>query len=113
MRRLALLGLGLTLAGCQFAGNPLDGFHDFIADTHTIHPNPTQPVGSEETMRRITTQDAAIPALLPEPGNIWPGPLKPLPTLQELQNPNSQELLPPPNVPATAPPLVFPPAQTP
>jgi hypothetical protein len=113
MRRIGFLGiplgtLALALGGCQFVDNPLDGFGGFIGDTHTLALHPTQPTGSEETMQRVVSNDTKVTPLLADSGNVWPGPIKPLPTLQELQQPSTMEQMPPPEVPATAPPLVFP-----
>jgi hypothetical protein len=107
MRRVALLGLSCLLAGCQFAGNPFSGFGGFVQDTHTFRSNPNLPAGSDETMRRVQGQEAGVQPLLPEPGDIWPGPMKPIPTMQELQQQNFEQL-PPPQVPAAPPPPLFP-----
>jgi len=106
MRRSALLGLTLLLGGCQFAGSPFDGFGGFISDTHTFKSNPNLPVGSDETMRRVEDKDVSIEPLTPEAGDIWPGPMKEIPTMQDLQQQNMQEL-PAPNVPAVPPPMLF------
>ncbi len=108
MRRSALLGLALFLSGCQFAGNPFDGFGGFLGDTHGFKANPNLPAGSEETMQRVEGRDVTVEPLLPEPGNVWPGPMKPLPTMQELQQQQNTQPLPAPNVPAKPPPLLFP-----
>jgi hypothetical protein len=108
MRRIALLGLTILLPGCQFAGNPLDGFTGFIGDTHTFNENPNAPVAQSETEKRVRGEDVAIAPLLPEPGEVWPGPPPPIPTLQDVQKLNSNEMLPPPNIPAAPPPSVFP-----
>ncbi len=76
MRRSAIV-LPLLLAGC--------GFDDFFGNTHTFHATPNAPLGESETMlnaRGVITEEAP---LQPEPGNIWPGPIKPIPTLSELE----------------------------
>lgn len=107
MRRIALLGLPCLLAACQFAGNPFAGAGGFLYDTHTFHSNPNLPAGSDETMQRVEDKDVSIQPLLPEPGDIWPGPMQPIPTVQDLEQQN-MEPLPSPNVPATPPPMLFP-----
>ena len=107
MRRTALLGLTCLLAGCQFAGNPLDGGGTFLYNTHLFNPNPNLPAGQEETTQRVEGRDVTVPPLLPEPGDIWPGPMQPIPSAQELQQQNLQQL-PPPYVPAAPPPTLFP-----
>ncbi|MCL2428041.1 MAG: hypothetical protein FWD12_02265 [Alphaproteobacteria bacterium] len=78
MRRLALFGLVLLLAGCT-------GFDDFLGNTFTYGVNPNAPVGDSENMRRARGIDAAVQPLAPEPGNIWPGQVAPMPTLQDYQ----------------------------
>jgi hypothetical protein len=78
MRRIALLGLMLSLTGCA-------GFGDFIADTHTFQSNPNMPPGDSENMRRVSGADSTQQALTPEPGNIWPPPAGPMPTLMDLE----------------------------
>jgi hypothetical protein len=108
MRRIALLGLILLLPGCQFAGNPLDGFTDFVGDSHTWRDDPTAPVAQSENERRARGLDTTEQPLLPEPGDIWPGPPAPIPTMQDLQNLNNQEVLPPPNIPTGPLKPVFP-----
>lgn len=108
MRRIALLGLIVLLPGCQFAGNPLDGFTGFIGDTHTWHDYPTSPVAQSENEKRVRGVDMTVDPLLPEPGDVWPGPPAPIPTMQDLQNLNNQEVLPPPNIPSGPVQPVFP-----
>lgn len=78
MRPIALLGLTLTLtlplAGCgdTWWNPPFTGGY-----------NPHVPVIDSDNMRRVMGQDAPTTALAPEPGNVWPGPLPPSPTLQD------------------------------
>jgi len=108
MRRIALLGLTLLLPGCQFAGNPLDGSIGFIGDTHTWTDDPTAPMAQSENERRVRGYDTPEQTLLPEPGDVWPGPPAPIPTMQELQNLNNKEVLPPPNIPTGPLQPVFP-----
>jgi hypothetical protein len=78
MRRIALLGLLMSLTGCA-------GFGNFITDTHTFRSNPNMPAGDSENMRRVTGADSTQQALTPEPGNIWPPPAGPMPTLMDLE----------------------------
>jgi len=89
---LLLLPLLLVLAGCEgvdspgdVVGNPFSGFGGFISDTHTFRDNPNGPVGDADNMQRARGLEVQTPPLLPEPGNIWPGPLPPEPTLADLQ----------------------------
>jgi hypothetical protein len=78
MRRIALLGLLMSLTGCA-------GFGHFFADTQTFQSNPNMPPGDSENMRRVTGADSTQQALTPEPGNIWPPPAGPMPTLMDLE----------------------------
>lgn len=78
MRRFALFGLVLLLPGCT-------GFGDFVGDTFSYRTNPNAPIGNSENMRRARGLDAEIEPLVPEPGNIWPGPVQAMPTLQDLE----------------------------
>lgn len=90
MRRLAPLALLLVVSGCgQYAGNPFDGFPGFIADTHTIYRNPNRPVGDSDNMRRVLGQSATSEPLVPEPGNVWPGPIPPDLTLSDIEKQNN------------------------
>jgi len=79
MRRIALLGLFLLLTGCG------TDFGHFLSDTHTFRSNPNMPVGDAENLRRVSGEDATQQALTPEPGNIWPPPAGPMPTLMDLE----------------------------
>ena len=95
MRRFApvspvvILPLLLVLAGCDspanMFGDPTVGFGGFIADTHTFRTNPNAPDGDTENLQRVRGFEPETPALLPESGNIWPGPLPAEPTLADLQ----------------------------
>jgi hypothetical protein len=107
MRRTALLGLPLLLAGCSFVGNPLDGFGGFMSNTHTFQSNPNAPPGADETIQRVTGSPPAMPALRPEDGDVWPGPIKPIPSTQDLLRQGEMEQLPPPDVPRQPPPPLF------
>jgi hypothetical protein len=92
MRRIALLVLLLSLTGCS-------GFGKFIGDTHTFRSDPNMPPGDSENMRRVSGQDSTQQALTPEPGNIWPPPAGPMPTLMDLEKqspPTSQGAVPSP-----------------
>jgi len=123
MRRL-LLGLALLLPGCSIVGSPFDGFGKFIGDTHTPYRGQNQPAGGSINMLRVKGEAAPAEPLLPEPGNVWPGPPPPEPTLQDierqegLQNPvppgTEFPRLPPPRGSGSPPPPIgIPPASLP
>jgi hypothetical protein len=84
MRRFALLGLTLLLPACS-------GFSTFFYDTHWFG-DPNKPLGDSENMRRVRGQEVAVPPLLPEPGNVWPGPIPAQPTLEQLMREEKEEL---------------------
>jgi hypothetical protein len=76
MRRIALLSLALTLSSCGYKtwwNPPLTGGY-----------NPNQPIGDSENMQRVRGEEPAVARLTTEPGDIWPGPLPPAPTLKDL-----------------------------
>ena len=84
-----LLPLLFALAGCDSPDNmlatPRSGMGGFIADTHTFRTNPNAPDGDAENLQRVRGLEPETQPLLPEAGNIWPGPLPAEPTLADLQ----------------------------
>jgi hypothetical protein len=92
MRRIALLGLFLLLTGCG------TDFGKFLGDTHTFNSGPNMPPGDSENLRRVSGYDSTQQPLLPEPGNIWPPPAGPMPTLMDLEKQTDQNA---PAAPAT------------
>jgi hypothetical protein len=111
MRRI-LLGLTLLLPGCanNMFGSPFVGFGGFIADTHSISRNPNQPKGDSTNMQRVQGTEASTSPLLPEPGNVWPGPPPPEPTL-EAPSPYPGSSTPPGSVAPMQPPQTPPTSQ--
>ena len=91
MRRLALLGLCLGLAGCG-AASP--AHLPFVSGS-----DPYAPTGASETMARVQGHASTTEPLRPTPGNVWPGPIKAQPTLETLEQ-QQMEL---PNQPAPPP----------
>lgn len=86
MRRFALIGLPLLLAGCNsYVGSPYDGFGGFLGDVHSFKINPNKPMGDADNMRRVSGDVVETEPLMPEEGNIWPGPLPPPRSLSDLQ----------------------------
>ena len=77
MRRIAFVCLCLGLSGC--------GFNTWSDAPFTTGSNPNRPVGDSENMRRAMGEPTDSTPLTPEPGDIWPGPLAPPPTLQDLE----------------------------
>ena len=78
MRKAALLGVCVMMSGCA-------GFDKVLSDTHSFPgENPNAPAGSDLNMRRVQGQAAKDVPILPQGGNIWPGPPEPLPTLEDV-----------------------------
>ena len=85
---LALMALGLS--GCSGLGH-------FTEDTFTLPgANPNQPAGVSENIMRVQSRPVAETPVVPEPGNVWPGPPQPFPTLGEVEHEtqNGQVVLP-------------------
>jgi hypothetical protein len=114
MQRI-LLGLTLLLFGCDSAsnlvGNPLSGFGGYVADTHTVFRGPNQPAGNSQNMRRVMGEEPQSEPLLPEAGNVWPGPPPPAPTLEDIEKMQGTEF--PPLATPGIPPMPVPGSSTP
>jgi hypothetical protein len=95
MQRFTLLTLALILSGC--------GYKTWWNPPFTGGYNPNLPATDSENMRRVQGQEPAVPTLTTEPGDIWPGPLKPPPTLQDLEATGG--LTPQPEAPVPGSPL--------
>ena len=115
MRRPALLCCAIAtsgfLAGCTGTGVFLDHTFSFFGE------NPNAPAGNSEMFLRLRGEPVSIVPLVPETGDVWPGPQKPDPTLQELeqqqQAPGAAAAVGPedrrqPHAPGTAPAAVQP-----
>jgi hypothetical protein len=95
MQRIGLLTLALMLSGCGYKtwwNPPLTGGY-----------SPNLPVSDSENMQRVQGQEPSVPQLTTEPGDIWPGPLAPPPTLQDLEA--NGGLTPQPEAPVPGSPL--------
>ena len=94
MRRFATLGLALTLAGC--------GYHTWWNPPYTTGNLPYAPKGdSENLMRARGDSNVAVAPLNPQPGDVWPGPLPPTPTLQDLEQQGNLDMGPEQPVPGS------------
>jgi hypothetical protein len=76
MRHIILLSFLLALSGC--------GYKTWWNPSFSGGYNPNLPVGDSENMRRVQGEAPEVPQLTTEPGDIWPGPLQPPPTLKDL-----------------------------
>jgi len=77
MRRIALTCLCLALPGC--------GYSTWSDPPFSTGRNPNRPVGDSENMRRAMGEQIEANPLTPEPGDVWPGPIQPPPTLQDIE----------------------------
>ncbi len=81
MRRVLWLATALLLTGCSGSG-----FYGFLGDVHEVPgANPNLPPGASENTRKVEGDMSTPPPLLTEPGNIWPGPPPPQPSLADIE----------------------------
>jgi hypothetical protein len=95
MQRIALLTLALMLSSC--------GYQTWWNPPFSGGYNPNMPVSDSENIRRVEGLEPVVPPLTTEPGDIWPGPLAPPPTLQDLEA--NGGLTPQPEAPVPGSPL--------
>lgn len=76
MRRIALVSLTM-LSGC--------GYHTWWNPPFSSGYSPNTPVTTSVNMSRVKGRDVAVSPLTTQPGDIWPGPLPPPTTLQDLE----------------------------
>jgi hypothetical protein len=76
MRRIALISLTM-LGGC--------GYHTWWNPPFSTGYGPNTPVTTSVNMSRVKGRDVAVTPLTTQPGDIWPGPLPPPMTLQDLE----------------------------
>jgi len=77
MRRFALVSLTMMLGGC--------GYHTWWNPPFTTGYNPNLPNTDSINVSRVMGHGVAVTPLTSEPGDIWPGPLPPPKTLQDLE----------------------------
>ncbi len=76
--RLRLLALVLVLSGCASERH-------FAADTLWPFGNPNAPASNSETMQRALGQTPDVTPIAPQAGNVWPGPVRPVPTIADIE----------------------------
>lgn len=100
MRRTAPLFLLLGLSGCT-------GFGEFLNHAFSLPgENPNIPMADSENVRRVLGDSSEVKPLQPEPGNVWPGPPAPDPTLADIEShpvTEDQRGFPPTQVPGATP----------
>ncbi len=78
MRKSLAAGLLIVLSGCASERH-------FAA--HSLWPfgNPNAPATTSETAQRALGHDVSLAPLQPQGGDVWPGPVQPMPTLSQVQ----------------------------
>ena len=77
MRLASSLILILGLSGCGYN----TGWNALLTGGYDSH----RPVEESENMHRVLGDTFAAQTITTEPGDIWPGPLPPAPTLKDLE----------------------------
>ncbi len=77
MRRIALLSLTTLLTGCNH--------YPLLSAPFATGSNPNLPLTDSVNMSRVQGREVAVTPLKTEPGDIWPGPLPPPRSLQDLE----------------------------
>ncbi len=78
MRKILAGLMALCLSGCASERH-------FAYDSIWPFGNPNAPAASSETAQRALGHNPALPTLKPQAGDVWPGPVKPMPTLSQVQ----------------------------
>jgi hypothetical protein len=77
LRYLAVCGLVLLLSACASE-------RQFARDTWPFG-NPNAPPATSETAQRVLGKVAVVTPIPPQAGDVWPGPVQPMPTINEEQ----------------------------
>jgi hypothetical protein len=77
MRHVCALALILGLSGC--------GYNTWSSLPFMGGSDPNRPLGESENMNRVLGAVYTPRPITTEPGDIWPGPLPPAPTLKDLE----------------------------
>lgn len=78
MRKLVVVGLAVLLSGCVSERH-------FVLDNLLPFGNPNAPKAASETAQRALGHSPQLAVIQPQPGDVWPGPVEPMPTLSEIQ----------------------------
>lgn len=71
MRHYLTIGLILLLSGCASEG--------------LFGGNPNEPPVNSETAQRALGHQPVVTPIRPQAGDVWPGPVQPMPTLSEVE----------------------------
>ncbi len=104
LRMMAMIGLMICLTGCASERH-------FAADTLWPFGNPNAPPVMSESAERALGKTPDVTPIGPQAGDVWPGPVQPMPTLSDIQKNANLPLgqaftpsLPSPYPPGQAPP---------
>jgi hypothetical protein len=86
MRCIVIASLTMTLGGC--------GYNTWWEPPFSTGTNPNLPLTNSLNMTRVLGQGVAVTPLTTEPGDIWPGPLKPPKTLEDLERESPESMQP-------------------
>jgi hypothetical protein len=79
LRTRLVFVLALLLSGCASEQR-------FTLDTLWPYGNPNGPRVHSETALRALGKTPYVVPIVPQAGDVWPGPVQPMPTLSEIQN---------------------------
>jgi len=86
MRRIVLASMTMMLGGC--------GYNTWWNLPFSSGDNPNLPLTNSVNMDRVLGEGVAVTPLTTEPGDIWPGPLAPPKTLQDLERESPDSMQP-------------------
>lgn len=85
MKKISVIFFGLLFTGCS-------GFGEYMSDTFWPMGSAESPLGVGGNYHRVR-EGSTVPdgraALVTQPGDIWPGRVEPVPSIQEVSNSNS------------------------
>ncbi len=84
LRQIVCVALALGLSGCVSERH-------FARDMFPFG-NPNAPLASSETAQRALGHVPDVAPITPQPGNVWPGAVQPVPTLSDEQQDMNQPL---------------------
>jgi hypothetical protein len=104
LRERLVLVAALLLAGCSSERH-------FAVDSVWPFGNPNGPVAGSETAQRALGHTADVTPIAPQAGNVWPGPVQPVPTISDEQKAMNEPLgnAYTPSLPSPYPPGMTPP----
>lgn len=78
MRKTLVLGVVLLLSGCSSE-------QQYFKQSIWPFGDPNAPAATGETAERALGHSPPVTVLKPQAGDVWPGPVQPMPTLRQVQ----------------------------